>query len=169
MSIAVGNAPDKYSSFWLSVIRVCVGLVWLHAGYEKVKTPEFVQGIEAILSKMISGNAPQWFVSLFKTYIIPNAYMWVQIIQWAEVAIGVLLIVGFLINIASFGSVVLNITFFFLAGWMGAATWTLNLFMIGIASVLFFASGAKAVSLDKYIFRRHKFFRTIFLNKKTLY
>jgi len=169
MSISVGNAPDKYSSFWLSVIRIMMGAVWLHAGYEKVKSPDFVNGIEQTLNKMLSGDVPVWFSSLFHNYILPNAHTAGTLLQWAEVTIGVLLILGFLVNIAAIGSIKLNAMFFILSGWMSAAGWTLNLLMIVIGVVLLFASGSKAVSCDKYFFRRHKFFRVIFLNKKTLY
>ncbi len=169
MSIAVGNAPDKYSSFWLSVIRITMGAVWLHAGYGKIKSPDFVNGIELTLTKMLSGDVPAWFSSLFHAYILPNAHTAGTILQWTEVMVGVLLIVGLFVNLAALANIKLNTMFFFLSGWMGASGWTLNLLMIAIAVAILFSSGSKAVSIDKYLFRKHRFLRLIFLNKKTLY
>lgn len=169
MTISVGNGPDKWSSFWLSIIRITIGGLWIKSGVQKVLDGKFTEKIEGTIAYLLSGDVPGWFVTLFETYVTPNAALWAQIVQWGEIAIGILLIIGLFVNLAVLVGIVFNTTFFFLASWSSPSTWSLNLLLIVIQVVLLLASGSKAISIDKKLFRKRKFLRRLFLNKKNLY
>ena len=169
MTISVGNGPDKWSSFWLSIIRITIGALWIKSGVQKVMDGEFTEKIEGTIAYLLSGDVPGWFLTLFETYITPNAATWAQIVQWGEIVIGALLIIGLFVNLAALGGVFLNSTFFFLASWSSPSTWSLNLLLIIIQMVILLSSGSKALSVDKKLFRKRKVLRKVFLNKKNMY
>jgi thiosulfate dehydrogenase [quinone] large subunit len=110
-----------FALFWLPV-RFFVGRDWLSAGWHKVTDPEWTQSGVALQSYWERAAAiPEsgrpaitydWFRQ-FLQYMLDNGwYTWfAKLIAWSEVLVGLGLLVGALVGIASVFGTVMNFSF----------------------------------------------------------
>lgn len=150
-------ADPKMGWFWL-VVRVYVGYEWFMAGWTKLGSPAWtgdnagaaVTGfLKGALAKT-SGAHPDvsgWYATLIQNVGLPNAETISYLIVWAEIIIGVALILGIFAGLAAFFGSFLNLNFLFagtvsvnpillflqlflilawrVAGWYGLDRWVL--------------------------------------------
>lgn len=114
-------ANTRSSLLWL-VVRVYVGWQWLHAGWEKIYSSTWVgaesgQALTGFVSNALSktsGPHPDvqgWYGHFLEIVVLPNPSFWAHIITFAEIAIGIALIIGIFTGIASFFGLFMNFNF----------------------------------------------------------
>lgn len=104
-----------------AVVRVLLGLGWLDAGLHKLnpdwlETGVALQGFWArAVSIPESGRPPiayDWYRGFIQSLLDSGAYTWfAKLIVFAEIAIGILLIIGAFVGIAAFFGALLNWNF----------------------------------------------------------
>lgn len=137
---------DKY--FLLVVLAE--GLVWLKSSIGKFSAGGFVEGMGATLGKFIVKNPNFWYVDFIKTVAIPNANLFGMMVLWGELFVALTLVLGsayllmgkkltdnvkILLGLGLFGGLLMNLNFYFAAGWMSSSTESLNLLMAAISAV----------------------------------
>ncbi|MEM5802056.1 MAG: TQO small subunit DoxD [Candidatus Aenigmatarchaeota archaeon] len=139
------------SDFWLSVIRIVFGILWISAGLEKVLSPEYVPGFAKTIEKFMNKNPNEWYIPFLQNFVIPNSTWLAYLISYGQLITGLALVSGLLINFFLAYAVFMNINFYFGAGWLSISTAMLNLLMIVIQIILLLSPGSKTLSLDYLI------------------
>ena len=129
-----------------------LGLVWVRSGFEKIHSGTFPANLAKTLTYFASKNPYPWFKPLLLTVAIPQSRLIGMCVQWSELLTGVVLTLGTLLYffvlkgnrlilaivlIALLVSAAMNTFFWLAAGWTGPSADDLNLFMIGVAAILF--------------------------------
>lgn len=137
---------DKY---FLMVI-LAEGLVWLKSSIGKFSAGGFVEGMGATLGKFIAKNPNSWYVDFLKTVAIPNADIFGMMVLWGELFVALALVLGsayllmgkkltdnvkIFLGFGLFGGLLMNVNFYFAAGWTSPSTESLNLLMAAISAV----------------------------------
>ncbi|MBE3557884.1 MAG: DoxX family membrane protein [Ktedonobacteraceae bacterium] len=101
------------------VVRMYVGASWLLAGWEKVIDPKWADGtslhgfLMGALAK--SGGAHPavqgWYAWFVQNVALPGQGIFVFLVQWGEVAVGLGLLLGILTGIAAGFGVLMNLNF----------------------------------------------------------
>lgn len=137
---------DKY---FLLVVLI-EGLIWLKSSVGKFSGGGFVEGMGATLGKFITKNPNSWYVDFLKSSAIPNANLFGMMVLWGELFVALALILGsayllmgkkltdnvkILLGLGLFGGLLMNLNFYFAAGWTSPSTESLNLLMGAISVV----------------------------------
>jgi len=140
---------ENMNKYFLMVI-LADGLVWLKSSYGKFSTGGFVEGIGGILAKFVAKNPNTWYVDFLKSVAIPNAQIFGTLVLWGELFVAVSLVLGpllfltrkkvdpkvrWLLKIGLLGGFLMNVNFYFAAGWMSPSTESLNMLMAVIELV----------------------------------
>lgn len=143
--------------FWL-VVRVYVGWQWVEAGWEKVINPTWfgptaggaIKGFLMGTLAKTAGEHPSvqgWYGAFIKGFVLPNAFVFSNVVAVGELLVGLALIVGLFTGIAAFfgsfmnmnyllaGTVSTNPILFFLQlflilAWRVAGWWGLDRFVL---------------------------------------
>lgn len=112
---------QKISILWF-IVRLYVGWQWLQAGWGKLNNPMwwgsdagvalsgFIQGA----LKKTGGDHPDvqgWYASFLQNIVLPNVYVWSHMITLGEILVGVALIIGLFVGVASFFGAFMNLNF----------------------------------------------------------
>ncbi|MDP9017127.1 MAG: DoxX family protein [Candidatus Eremiobacteraeota bacterium] len=92
------NRLSPHAAFWLTIVRIYLGAVWLLHG----------------LAKLLGGATaafPTWYHGVLARDVMHNAHTLVPVLGAAEVLVGVLLIFGLFTRASAFGSLVLALGF----------------------------------------------------------
>lgn len=127
---------------WLP-LRLWLGWQWLLAGYHKVGHEAWTGSGDAIrgywllaIARPESGSSPiafDWYRAFIQTLLDANAHTWIaDLIAWGELAIGIALILGAFVGIASFFGALLNFNFML----AGSASTNPMLFVVAIGLIL---------------------------------
>ena len=175
-SILGGHLSTKTPTFWLAILRVYLGVIWLIEGIKKIREGWLDPGNNFIVTMPKPEDVPlestdavsnatqvtqywpepilkepprifQWFMN---TFIEPNAYLFQLSIVLIEVAIGLALVAGLFTVLASLGSIFLCFNFILSAM---AGTEILWHIFVGIAM---FGGAGRAFGLDYYVMPRLK-------------
>lgn len=133
----------RFSVLWV-VLRVWLGWQWLEAGLHKLENPAWMQTGEALKGywsnavAIPEGGKPaitfDWYRSFLQFLLNSEAYTWFgPLIVYAEVLVGVALILGAFVGIAAFGGALMNWNF------MMAGTASTNPMLFVVALLLIFA------------------------------
>lgn len=132
---------SKYMAPFWTVVRVYLGWLWLHAGWEKVNNPAWVganagTAIKGFLNRAVSlsqGDAPSvtgWYAWMIENFFLPLGTFMSYVISFGELFVGIALVLGFLTGAAAFFGGLMNVAFllagtlstnpimFFLATWL---------------------------------------------------
>lgn len=162
-----GHLSAKSHSFWLAILRVYVGIIWLLEGVKKVQDgwlkPENIfivqtEGVTGASEK--AGEATQaaantvvpllqhppeiytWFMDKF---IAPNAFFFQSMVVLAEIGIGLALIGGLFTFLASCASIFLSLNFIISAMAGKEILWYI------FAAFALMGGAGRAFGLDYYV------------------
>ena len=156
-------------------VRILVGAVWLNGALEKFLNPEFPRQFAASLAAggFIS-QAPPWFQDFMRNTVAPNAEFFAQLQRFGELALGLMLVLGFLTNLAAIGSILLSLTILFSQGGFQLGTGigppeflNIDLFVALISFVILLSPAAKALSLDTALAHRSPRLAPLLTNRRT--
>ncbi|MCX4828587.1 DoxX family membrane protein [Streptomyces sp. NBC_00006] len=136
---------------WLAVLRIGLGLWWLESWRHKDKKGWFERGTGIAWAADVAGKH-KWNAvrSGFEVVVKPRPKTMAYVVVYAELALGVGLILGFLTPIALVGGLLLNLLYFTLMihDWAEQGQ---NAMMGLISLVALFAMSWQAWSLDHAI------------------
>lgn len=142
---------ENNSDFWLSFLRAFVGVVWIHAGIEKIISPEFFANFPKTIAYFASKNPNGFFIDFLSNFVAPNSAVFSRLVAYGELLVGLGLLFGLLTNISAAVGLFLNIMFYLGAGWTSISTATLNVQMIVLQIIILSAAGSKTLSLDYFL------------------
>ncbi len=113
---------SKYMAPFWTVVRVYLGWLWLHAGWEKVNNPAWVganagTAIKGFLNRAVSlsqGDAPSvtgWYAWMIENFFLPLGTFMSYVISFGELFVGIALVLGFLTGAAAFFGGLMNVAF----------------------------------------------------------
>lgn len=151
-------SSSKSAVLWL-VVRLYVGWEWLYAGWEKLINPDWASGqgvigfLHGALTKTTGAHpdVQSWYAAFIQNIAIPNATVFAQLVQWGEFLVGVALILGAFVGIASFFGMVLNFAF------MLAGAVSINPILLFLEAFLFLARKVAGYwGADRYLRARFR-------------
>lgn len=156
-------------------IRILVGAVWLNGAAEKVLNPAFPAQFERVLaSGGFVSQAPPFLRSFVQQTVLPNAETFAQIVRFGELALGLALVFGVLVNPAALLSAVFSSALFLAqggpdlgSGLAAPGFLTVNLLVALISAVILFSPAAKDPSLDTGIARRRPRLAPLLTNRRS--
>lgn len=78
----------------LAAIQGIVGWEWLMSGVNKVLSGTFPQGLSDFLNSSAKDNPNTWYLALLHQYIMPHCVLCGYFVEWAEVVIALILLIG---------------------------------------------------------------------------
>jgi thiosulfate dehydrogenase (quinone) large subunit len=149
-------ADIRLSWFWL-IVRIYVGYEWFLAGWEKIhnsvwvgeKSGTALQGFIMGALKKSGGAHPDvygWYAEFLKSFVLPHASTFSQIVAFGEVTVGIGLILGLFTGLAAFFGAFMNMNYLF------AGTVSINpmLFLLELLLILAWRV-AGIIGLDRFI------------------
>ena len=155
-------------------VRVLIGALWLNGAIEKLLNPGFPRQFAASLQAggFIS-QAPPFFQDFMKSYVVPNAELFAQLMRAGELTLGIALILGLLTNLAAIGSVGLSAVILLSQGGVRLGTGlgspeflTINVLVALISVVILLSPAAKAVSIDSRLAERSPGLSPLLTNRR---
>jgi len=113
---------SKYMAPFWTVVRVYLGWLWLHAGWDKVNNPVWVgekagTAIKGFLTRAVSlsqGESPSvtgWYAWMIENIFLPMGTFLSYVVAFGELFVGIALIAGFLTGAAAFFGGLMNVAF----------------------------------------------------------
>ncbi|GAA0303134.1 hypothetical protein GCM10010302_47060 [Streptomyces polychromogenes] len=136
---------------WLAVLRVGLGLWWLESWRHKDKKGWFERATGIAWAADVAGKHRWSFVkSGFATVVQPRPRLMAYVVVYAELALGLGLVLGLLTPVALVGGLLLNLLYLVLMihDWAEQGQ---NAMMALISAVAFFAMAWQTWSLDAAI------------------
>jgi hypothetical protein len=156
----------------LAFVQAVIGFEWARAGYEKVSDANFVAGMAHTLGVFAGKNPTGWYKDFLTGTAVPNATTLAWLVAYGEFLAGVALLItaGFYLwqlygyrlrdrftpvansvvaLVALVGGALMNINFWFAAGWLSDSTDGVNLVMALIQVVLAIATIALVSVVNK--------------------
>ena len=100
---------------WLAVLRIGIGLWWLESWRHKDKKGWFERGTGIAWAKSVAEKHRWGFVRTgFDRIVAPRPKTMAYVVVFAELAVGLGLVFGFLTPIAAAGGALLNLVYFVL-------------------------------------------------------
>ncbi|HLC25554.1 MAG TPA: TQO small subunit DoxD [bacterium] len=136
---------------WLVLLRVAIGLIWLRSGLLKVVHGEYRTYHEK-LERFASKNPILWYRKFMLGQLLPHSLPVGYLFVTAEVALGVLLVLGLLTVPAALAAIFLNINFRLGCGWQNPSNAPFNYLMIACELLVIFSGSGGYLSLDSLLF-----------------
>lgn len=119
------------------------GFIFLRSSYGKISEGKFVDSLAPTLEKFGSKNPYPWYKDFLSGSIIPNSNFFGNLIMWGEllsalaiISAGIFMLMRkqsrltyWLMVVGLLGGLILNVNFYFAAGWTSPSTESLNLLM----------------------------------------
>ncbi|KIF04043.1 DoxX family protein [Streptomyces sp. RSD-27] len=133
---------------WLAVLRIGLGLWWLESWRHKDKKGWFERGTGIAWAADVAGRHRWSFVTRgFATVVEPRPRLMAYVVVYAELALGLGLVLGLLTPVALVGGLLLNLLYLVLMihDWAEQGQ---NSMMALVSGVAFFAVSWQTWSLD---------------------
>ncbi|MCL5411746.1 MAG: hypothetical protein M1150_03330 [Patescibacteria group bacterium] len=139
---------------WLVLIQMVIGYEWLQSGWEKIHSGTFASTIGKTLAAFTAAKNPNgWYVDFLKSSAIPNKELFANLTMYGELLVGIALLGGGLLLLftslggyarayfwvllaALVGGALMNLNFYFAAGWTSPSTSSVNVIMFLIELIL---------------------------------
>ena len=155
-------------------VRILVGALWLNGGVEKLLNPSFPrQFADSLAAGGFVSQAPPFFRGFMQNTVVPNAELFAQLVRAGELTLGVALILGFLTNLASVGSVAMCVMIMLTQGGVRLGTGlgapefvTVNVLVALLSIAILVSPFAKNISLDSGLARRSPGLSPVLTNRR---
>ncbi|MFL5626306.1 MAG: hypothetical protein ACJ788_12010 [Ktedonobacteraceae bacterium] len=87
----------RTTRYILAAIQAIIGWEWLMSGGNKLFSGTFPQGLADTLNNHMKDNPNGWYVTFLQQNVLPHSILYGYLIEWTEVAIGVIFLAGALI------------------------------------------------------------------------
>ncbi len=134
-------------------IQAVLAYEWISGGLGKIYEGQFVSNIGKTLGRFETGNPHEWYVGSVLRIAKNSPEAFGQLVQWGELLAGIGLVAAILVyglsrqpqwrNIARYaailsllGGALMNVNFYYAAGWTSTSTGGLNMVMLWMQVVL---------------------------------
>ncbi len=119
---------NRTYAFWLAILRVGVGIVWLLHGTSKFLHADQFMPPDGLMSKMVAGGLTTTtgsYHDILANVVNPNIGLFAEAVRVGEVLVGLLLVLGFLTRLGGLGGMFLTLNYMLVAGdFGGQAAWS---------------------------------------------
>lgn len=147
--------PETRNLIGLLAIQFVIAYEWWSAGWEKVSSSEFVEGIVGSLGYFASANPFPWYKDFLLGFATQNAAMFAYAVELSEIGIALALAIAswwhlyakseahkrlsiILMIPALFGGLLMNANYYLAAGWTSPGTHGVNLVMFWTQAILLY-------------------------------
>ncbi|AAM25616.1 NADH dehydrogenase [Caldanaerobacter subterraneus subsp. tengcongensis MB4] len=185
-SILGGHIAAHVPTFWLVLLRIYVGALWLIEGINKIQqgwldpskifiitasdvsgaTANATSGATAVQTlQPLLKEPPAFYKWFMDTFVVPHAFLFQVMVVLAEVAIGLALIAGLFTFLASAGSIFLALNFILSAMADKSILWYI------FAAIALMGGAGRSFGLDYYVIPwiKNWWKKTTFARKTYLY
>jgi uncharacterized membrane protein YphA (DoxX/SURF4 family) len=139
-------------------LRLFLAYEWISGGIEKLDSiaanPAAAARFAGVFGNWAKGNPYSFMTDFLNGFAVPNAAAVFTVVAVAETLLGVAFLLGFLIRPASIGGIIMNIFFYFAAGYSSASTAGVNLVMIGAQLSTVLMSPGRVLGIDALLHKR---------------
>lgn len=148
----------------LATVYLLVAAEWLISGLDKLVRADFAARLGRHLQITLADNPNRWYAHLLRRLVLPHASAVAVLVEWAELAVGVGLVLGAVRYLAGahlrpqlgrlcdvaligalVGSALLALTYWFLAGYLLPGVDAANAFEAGLSLAGLLALGSLAL------------------------
>src|SRR6266702_7088529 len=119
--------PSNGNSYALAFLRIGVGILFLIFGQYKVFGTTFTLhcGFQFWINKFFEGGTYPFMSPILRGFVLPHGTSIAFLVAYGELAIGIALVLGFLVRSASFCGLIFMLTMLFSSDYpgVGAAFW----------------------------------------------
>jgi thiosulfate dehydrogenase (quinone) large subunit len=140
----------KMAIIW-TILRIWLGLQWIEAGYDKIKSGFEVSGFLEGTIANARGDHPTvqgWYASFIEGFVFPNTEFFDVLIPWGEFLVGLGLLFGLATIPALIGGAFMNLNFI-MAG-VGLSSPDTKFFVVAMI-LLFIGKGRYYYGLDRFV------------------
>lgn len=141
------------AEYWWIGVRIYLGFSWIVVGLT-IWTPIFSRyDFPQMVDYMAADGPFPWYNSLLANVVSPNAQVFARLIQYAQLFIGLCLLLGLLTNLASIIGIFLNINFLIAISWADP-TWTVaaqNIFVAFHEALFILLLVGRRFGVDEYL------------------
>ncbi len=116
---------NRTYAFWLAVLRVAVGVVWLLHGTSKFLHADQFMPPDGFMSKVVAGGLSATtgpYHDFLANVVSPNIGLFAEAVRVGEVLVGLLLVLGFLTRLGGLGGMFLTANYMLAQGTFGSQT-----------------------------------------------
>ncbi|OGI63565.1 hypothetical protein A2818_01935 [Candidatus Nomurabacteria bacterium RIFCSPHIGHO2_01_FULL_40_12] len=147
------NSEKMLPLVGLVAVQMVLAYEWGSAGWGKMSSSKFVNGIAETFGYFASQNPYLWYKNFLLGFTTSNATLFAYLVEWAQVIIAITLVIAGLAYLYSekiaikkialklsalalVGGMLMNANFYFAAGWTSPSTSGINLIMFFVQAIL---------------------------------
>lgn len=114
---------NRIYAFWLAVLRITVGVVWLLHGTSKFVHADQFMPPDGFMSKVVAGGLTATtgpYHDFLANVVTPNLGLFAEAVRVGEVLVGVSLVLGFLTRLGGLGGMFLTANYMLALGTFGS-------------------------------------------------
>ena len=137
----------------LVVLRVYLGIVFLVAAVPKLER-DFTPDLIGFVQEVGLQRAHQFYLPFLEQVVLPNAAAFAALVTWAELLVGVMLMLGLLTRLSAAVALLLTVNYMFAKG---AWFWTPSSHdaaFVAISLALLIGAAGRTLGLDALLARR---------------
>ena len=137
----------------LVLLRVYLGVVFLVSALSKLQQ-DFTPGLTGFVQQVALQKAHQFYRPFLEQVVLPNAPVFAALVTWAELFVGVTLILGLLTRLSAAVVLVLALNYMFAKGvwfWTPSSN---DAAFVAIALALLIGAAGRTLGLDAFLARR---------------
>ncbi len=137
----------------LVLLRVYLGVIFLVAALPKLQQ-DFTPGLTAFVQQVALQKAHHFYRPFLEQWVLPNAQFFAALVTWAELLVGVTLILGLLTRFSAAVAVVLTLNYMFAKGawfWIPSSN---DAAFVAIGLALLIGAAGRTLGLDAFLARR---------------
>ena len=152
---------------WIAVLRIVVGAWFLKAVWTKLTlayafgvipypavSPRFLGFHPKRVGEFAAGNPVEAYKQFLEQTILPNAKVWAALQAYAEVAVGVGLVLGFLTGLSALVGLFLSLNYGLATQWMSFGQQGFHVLLTTSMVIFLAARAGRAWGFDRLILQR---------------
>lgn len=148
------------SGKWLAVLRIFVGLFFLHVGIPKLLNPTFYQMMEGMLKEWTGKGGPAWYTAFLLNVVMPNSGLFATLVAVGETAVGLLMLVGFLTRVSGAIGAFMTINYYLATVASKSPSAMLNIYATVVFIVLVATCAGRVWGIDYWLAKKRS--RSVF-------
>ena len=153
--------------FWIAMLRVVVGAWFLKAVWTKLTlayafgvipypavSPRFLGFQPKRVAEFAAGNPVDFYKQFLEHTILPNAKLWASLQAYAEAAVGVGLVLGFLTGLSALVGLFLTLNYGLATQWMSFGQQGFHVLLTTSMVIFLAARAGRAWGIDRLILMR---------------
>jgi thiosulfate dehydrogenase [quinone] large subunit len=152
---------------WIAVLRVVVGAWFLKAAWTKISvawlggaipypavSPRFIGFHPKRVAEFAAGNPFGWYKEFLEQTVLPTSAVFATLQAYGEVAVGLGLVLGFLVGLTAFVGLFLSLNFALATQWMSFGQQGFHVLLVTSMIVFLAARAGRVWGIDGFLLRR---------------